>query len=141
MAETRSTSNFTAEERAAMKERAREVKEAKKGADAEKTVLAAIEKMADPDREIAQKLHEMVREVAPHLVPKTFYGSPGYAKDGKVVFFFQDKGKYKTRYSTLGFQETAALDDGEFWPTSFAVTGWSPSIEEEIARLIARAAG
>ncbi|MFG6475769.1 iron chaperone [Microbacterium sp. P06] len=141
MAETRSTSNFTAEERAAMKERAREVKEAKKGADAEKTVLAAIEKMADPDREIAQKLHEMVREVAPHLVPKTFYGSPGYAKDGKVVFFFQDKGKYKTRYSTLGFQETAALDDGEFWPTSFAVTGWSPSIEEEIARLITRAAG
>lgn len=141
MAETRSTSAFTAEERAAMKERAREVKEAKKGADAEKTVLAAIAKMADDDRTIAEKIHQIVRARAPHLVPKTFYGSPGYAKDGKVVFFFQDKGKYKTRYSTLGFQETAALDDGDIWPTSFAVTGWSPAVETEVTRLIERAAG
>lgn len=141
MAEGTSGSGFTAEERAAMRERAREVKAAKKGADAEKAVLDAIEKMADDDRDIARRIHELVRATAPGLTPKTFYGSPGYAKDGKVVLFFQDRGKFKTRYSTLGFQEAAALDDGEFWPTSFAVTGWSPAVETEIRRLVERAAG
>jgi uncharacterized protein YdhG (YjbR/CyaY superfamily) len=103
-------------------------------------VLAAIDKMADEDREIALRLHEIVRAVAPGLAPKTFYGSPGWAKDGKVVLFFQDKSKFNTRYSTLGFQETAALDDGDFWPTSFAVAGWSPAVEKEITRLVERAA-
>jgi uncharacterized protein YdhG (YjbR/CyaY superfamily) len=133
-------SGFTPEERAAMREHARELKAAKKGEDAEKAVLAAIDKMADEDREIALRLHEIVRAVAPGLAPKTFYGSPGWAKDGKVVLFFQDKSKFKTRYSTLGFQETAALDDGDFWPTSFAVAGWSPAVEKEITRLVERAA-
>ena len=132
---------FTPEERAAMREHAREVKAAKKGEDAEKAVLAAIDKMDGDDREIALRLHEIVRASAPGLAPKTFYGSPGWAKDGKVVLFFQDKGKFKTRYSTLGFQEAAALDDGDFWPTSFAVTGWSPTVEKEVTRLIERAAG
>lgn len=141
MAESSNTSSFTAEERAAMKERAREVKAAKKGADADKAVLAAIDKMAPGDREIAMKLREIVRATAPHLEPKTFYGSPGWAKDGKVVLFFQDASKFKTRYSTLGFQENAALDDGDFWPTSFAVVGWSPAVEEEVTRLVKRAAG
>ena len=124
-----------------MRELAREVKAAKKGAEAEKAVLDAIGKMGEDDRVIALRLHEIVREAAPALTAKTFYGSPGWAKDGKVVLFFQDKGKYKTRYSTLGFQETAALDEGVFWPTSFAVTGWSPSVEKEVTRLIERAAG
>jgi uncharacterized protein YdhG (YjbR/CyaY superfamily) len=124
-----------------MRERAKEVKAAKKGADAEKAVLAAIDKMSEDDRAIALRVHEIVRDVAPGLTPKTFYGSPGWAKDGKVVLFFQDKGKFKTRYSTLGFQEAAALDDGDFWATSFAVTGWSPAIEKEVTRLIERAAG
>lgn len=133
-------SGFTPEERAAMREHARELKAAKKGEDAEKAVLAAIDKMADEDREIALRLHEIVRAVAPGLAPKTFYGSPGWAKDGKVVLFFQDKSKFKTRYSTLGFQETAALDDGDFWPTSFAVAGWSSAVEKEITRLVERAA-
>jgi uncharacterized protein YdhG (YjbR/CyaY superfamily) len=133
-------SGFTPEERAAMREHARELKAAKKGEDAEKAVLAAIDKMAEEDREIALRLHEIVRAVAPGLAPKTFYGSPGWAKDGKVVLFFQDKSKFKTRYSTLGFQETAALDDGDFWPTSFAVAGWSPAVEKEITRLVERAA-
>ena len=133
-------SGFTPEERAAMREHARELKAAKKGEDAEKAVLAAIDKMAEEDREIALRLHEIVRAVAPGLAPKTFYGSPGWAKDGKVVLFRQDKSKFKTRYSTLGFQETAALDDGDFWPTSFAVAGWSPAVEKEITRLVERAA-
>ncbi|GAA2078029.1 iron chaperone [Microbacterium hatanonis] len=133
-------SGFTPEERAAIREHARELKAAKKGEDAEKAVLAAIDKMAEEDREIALRLHEIVRAVAPGLAPKTFYGSPGWAKDGKVVLFFQDKSKFKTRYSTLGFQETAALDDGDFWPTSFAVAGWSPAVEKEITRLVERAA-
>jgi uncharacterized protein YdhG (YjbR/CyaY superfamily) len=133
-------SGFTPEERAAMREHARELKAAKKGEDAEKAVLAAIDKMAEEDREIALRLHEIVRAVAPGLAPKTFYGSPGWAKDGKVVLFFLDKSKFKTRYSTLGFQETAALDDGDFWPTSFAVAGWSPAVEKEITRLVERAA-
>jgi len=133
-------SGFTPEERAAMREHARELKAAKKSEDAEKAVLAAIDKMADEDREIALRLHEIVRAVAPGLAPKTFYGSPGWAKDGKVVLFFQDKSKFKTRYLTLGFQETAALDDGDFWPTSFAVAGWSPAVEKEITRLVERAA-
>lgn len=133
-------SGFTPEERAAMREHARELKAAKKGEDAEKAVLAAIDKMAEEDREIALRLHEIVRAVAPGLAPKTFYGSPGWAKDGKVVLFFQDKSKFNTRYSTLGFQETAALDDGDFWPTSFAVAGWSPAVEKEITRLVERAA-
>ena len=138
---TESTTGFSAEERAAMRERAKEVKAAKKGADAEKAVLAAIDKMGEDDRAIALRIHEIVRDTAPALTSKTFYGSPGWAKDGKVVLFYQDKAKFKTRYSTLGFQETAALDDGDFWPTSFAVTGWSPAVEKEITRLIARAAG
>lgn len=140
MTESKTSAGFNAEERAAMKERAREIKAAKKGADAEKAVLDAIGKMTQDDQRIARRLHEIVRETAPHLTPKTFYGSPGYAKDGKVVLFYQDKTKYKTRYSTLGFQEAAALDDGVFWPTSFAVTGWSPAVEQEVTRLVERAA-
>ncbi|MFG6503725.1 DUF1801 domain-containing protein [Microbacterium sp. P05] len=141
MVESTKKSAFTAEERAAMRERARENKAALKGAEAEKAVLAAIEKMAEDDRTIARHVHDIVRATAPHLVPKTFYGSPGYARDGKVVLFYQDKARFKTRYSTLGFQEAAALDDGDFWPTAFAVAGWSPAVEAEVTRLVRRAAG
>ena len=136
--------SFTAEERAAMKERAQEVRTAKTRAgkaDPLADLLAKIAEMPDADRAIAEKVHEIVTEAAPGLTPKTWYGQPAYAKDGKVVVFFQASAKFKTRYSTLGFNEDAALDDGEIWPTAFAVTKVTPAVEAQIRDLVVRAAG
>ncbi len=132
---------FTAEERAAMKERAAELRaEGKKGAkkaDGLRAVLDRIAEMAPEDRALAERVHAIVTENAPELSPKTWYGMPAYANaDGKVVVFFQDAGKFSSRYSTLGFQDTANLDDGDMWPASYALTGWSPVVEEKVAELV-----
>ena len=135
--------NFTAEERAAMKERAKEVRTVKRtGSDAGLAdVLEKIAEMPDADREIAETVHAIVTEVAPDLQPKTWYGQPAYAKGGKVVLFFQASSKFKTRYATLGFNEDAALDDGAMWPTAFAITAVTPAVESTIRDLVAKAAG
>ena len=124
-----------------MKERASELRaEGKKGAqkaDDLQAVLDSIAKMSPEDREIAERVHQTVTTAAPELSPKTWYGMPAYANaDGKVVVFFQDSGKFKYRYSTLGFQDAANLDDGDIWPTSYAVQKWSPSVEKKVAELV-----
>jgi uncharacterized protein YdhG (YjbR/CyaY superfamily) len=140
---TRSTQSdgFTEEERAAMKERAAELRaEGKKGAkkaDGLQAVLDAIAKMDDDDRALAERVHVTVTATAPDLTPKTWYGMPAYANaDGKVVVFFQDSGKFKYRYSTLGFQDAANLDDGDMWPASFALVRWSPAVEKRVTELV-----
>jgi uncharacterized protein YdhG (YjbR/CyaY superfamily) len=132
---------FTAEERAAMKERAAELRaEGKKGAkkaDGLQALLDRIEQMAPADRALAERVHVVVTEQAPGLTPKTWYGMPAYAnEDGKVVIFFQDAGKFDYRYSTLGFQDTANLDDGDMWPASFALKKWSPAVEKRVVALV-----
>jgi uncharacterized protein YdhG (YjbR/CyaY superfamily) len=132
---------FTAEERAAMKTRAAELRaEGKKGAkkaDGLQALLDAIEKMAPEDRELAERVHVTVTAAAPDLLPKTWYGMPSYANaDGKVVLFFQDAGKFKYKYSTLGFQDAANLDDGYMWPVAYALLGWSPVVEKRITELV-----
>ncbi len=134
---------FTAEERAAMKERAKEMKAAKGGKKVDGTaeVLEKIAAMADADRVLAERLHEIITKAAPELSPKTWYGMPAYARDGKVVCFFQDAGKFKARYATLGFQDTANLDDGPMWPTSFALTRLTPAVEKQIIALVKKAVG
>ena len=108
---------FTPEEKAAMKERARELKAAGTKAEEESAVLAKIAEMAEPDRSMANRLHALIKASVPALAPKLWYGMPAYAMDGKIVCFFQDAQKFKTRYSTLGFSDTAKLDDGVMWPT------------------------
>lgn len=136
------TENFTPEERAAMKERAAEVrKQAKRGAkaDPEKDLLEKIAEMTDDDRAIAERLHALVAEHAPSLTPKTWYGMPGYALDGKVLVFFQAAAKFKVRYATIGFNDTATLDEGTLWPTAFAVTKLGPAEEAFIAELLRKA--
>ena len=135
---------FTAEERAAMKERAKELRKARgrgKAADLEPDVLAAIAEMPDADRAIAERVHAIVREVAPELAPRLWYGQPAYARDGKVVCFFQAAAKFKTRYATLGFNDVATLDDGAMWPTAFAVVELGTAQEKQVADLVRRAAG
>ena len=132
---------FSAEERAAMKKRAAELRaEGKKGAkkaDGLQAVLDAIAEMAPEDRALAERVHVTVTATAPELMPKTWYGMPAYANaDGKVVVFFQDSGKFKYRYSTLGFQETANLDDGDIWPVSYALADWTPVVEKKVAELV-----
>ena len=136
---------FTAEERAAMSERARELKaEARRGssakADGESAVLEKIAEMSGPDRALAERLHTIITTNAPDLSPKTWYGMPAYAKDGKVICFFQGKSKFKVRYSTLGFQPDARIDDGEMWPVAFAVTELTPGAEARITELVKKAA-
>jgi len=137
------TDGFTAEERAAMKERAKEMKAAKGGKKVDGTaeVLEKIAAMADADRVLAGRLHEIITKAAPELTPKTWYGMPAYALDGKVVCFFQDAGKFKARYATLGFQDPANLDDGAMWPTSFALIELTPAVEKQIVALVKRAVG
>jgi len=135
---------FTAEERAAMKERAKELKaEARANRDkaaGERDVLAKIAEMPEPDHTIAERLHAIVKASAPDLSPKTWYGMPAYAnKDGKVVCFFQSGQKYDSRYSTFGFQDAANLDEGAMWPTSFALTKLTTADEKRIAGLVKRA--
>ena len=138
---TSDSESFTKEERAAMKERAKELKASKNKEEAEAEVLAKIAAMAQPDRLLAMRIHEIVKEVAPQLEPKTWYGMPAYSKNGKAVLFFQDAGKFKSRYSTLGFNDSASLDQGQFWPTAFALLNMTPAIEKEIAELVKKAAG
>jgi uncharacterized protein YdhG (YjbR/CyaY superfamily) len=132
---------FSAEERAAMKERAAELRaEGKKGAkkaDGLQTVLDRIAEMAPEDRELAERVHVTVTAAAPELSPKTWYGMPAYSNaDGKIVLFFQDAGKFNYRYSTLGFQDAANLDDGDLWPVSYALKKWSPGVEKKVAGLV-----
>jgi uncharacterized protein YdhG (YjbR/CyaY superfamily) len=132
---------FTAQERAAMKERAAELRaEGKKGAkkaDGLQAVLDRIAEMAPEDRALAERVHVVVTGNAPELTPKTWYGMPAYANaDGKVVVFFQDAGKFSYRYSTLGFQDAANLDDGDLWPVSYALKQWSPAVEKQVVELV-----
>ena len=136
-----SSDGFSAEERAAMKARAAELRaEGKKGAkkaDALQAVLESIAAMAPDDRALAERVHATVTSTAPGLSPKTWYGMPAYANDdGKVVVFFQDAGKFKGRYATLGFQEAANLDEGPIWPTSYALTAWTPAVEKKVVELV-----
>ena len=141
----RKSKGFTAEERAAMKERARELKaEAGRGrgpgkADGERDVLAKITEMPAPDRAMAKRLHAIVKGSAPALSPKTWYGMPAYAKDGKVVCFFQSARKFKTRYATLGFSDRANLDEGAMWPTAFALKELTATEEARIGALVKKA--
>jgi uncharacterized protein YdhG (YjbR/CyaY superfamily) len=137
------SSGFTDDERAAMKARAQELKaEAranKNRSEGERDVLAAIAAMKEPDRVLAKRLHAIVQEHAPDLWPKTWYGMPAYARDGKVVCFFKSAGKFKSRYATLGFEEAANLDDGAMWPTSFALKKLTAADEKKIAALVKKA--
>ena len=136
-----STKGFTAEERAAMKARVREEKALKTREAGEAAVREAIAEMAEPDRTLAAGVDAIVTANAPELVPKTWYGMPAYAKDDKAVCFFQPASKFKARYSTLGFQDSANLDDGSMWPVAFAVTELTPEVEKRIAELVRRAVG
>jgi uncharacterized protein YdhG (YjbR/CyaY superfamily) len=132
---------FTAEERAAMRERAREQKAEAQKADGERAVLAKIAEMRGTDRAMAERLHEIVKASAPGLSPKTWYGMPAYARDGKVVCFFQSAEKFGSRYATFGFSDKANLDDGALWPTSFALKELTATGEATIGALVKRAAG
>ena len=138
---TTESDGFTAEERAAMKERAAELRaEGKPGAkkaDGLQAVLDRIAQMAPEDRVLAERVHVAVTTTAPELAPKTWYGMPAYANaDGKVVVFFQDAGKFSYRYSTLGFQDAASLDVGDLWPVSYALKQWSPEVEKKVRELV-----
>ena len=130
---------FTAEERAAMKERAQELRAEARKADGEKALLAKIAEMPESDRAMGERLHAIVKASAPALSPKTWYGMPAYARDGKVVCFFQSAEKFKSRYATFGFSDEASLDDGAMWPTSFALTELTTTDEAKIAALVKRA--
>jgi uncharacterized protein YdhG (YjbR/CyaY superfamily) len=132
-------SGFTDEERAAMKERAKELKAAANKAEGESAVLAKIAKMREPDRALGKRLHAIIKASAPALSPKTWYGMPAYAKDGKVVCFFQDAQKFKTRYATLGFSDAANLDDGALWPVAFALKKLTATEEARISALVKKA--
>jgi uncharacterized protein YdhG (YjbR/CyaY superfamily) len=132
---------FSAQERAAMRERARELKAAKAGADGEAEVLAKIAAMPEPERAMAERLHAVIRAAGPSLVPRTWYGMPAYSLDGQTLCFFQSRAQFKARYMTLGFSDKAHLDDGPLWPTSFAVTELTPEAEARIGELVRRAVG
>jgi uncharacterized protein YdhG (YjbR/CyaY superfamily) len=137
---TEESDGFTDEERAAMQERARELKAARGGkADGEKDLLAKIAEMPQPDRGMAERLHGLITASAPALTPRTWYGMPAYAKDGKVLCFFQSAHKFKARYATLGFSDEANLDEGSMWPTSFALTELTEADEVRIAALVNKA--
>ena len=136
---TTASKGFTAEERAAMKERAQELKAAASKEEGEKAVLAKIAEMPKADRVLAERFHAIVTASAPDLAPRTWYGMPAYAQDGKIVCFFKSADKFKSRYATIGFEETAHLDDGTMWQTSFAVTKLTPADEKKIAALVKKA--
>jgi len=147
-ATSRKAEGFTAEERAAMKERAREVKaessrgrRAGRSVDGESDVLAKIAEMPEPDQAMARRLHDLIGASAPDLSPKTWYGMPAYARDGKVVVFFQSADKFKARYATLGFSDAANLDEGGMWPTSFALKKLTSAEEARIRELVKKAVG
>jgi len=137
---------FTAEERAAMKERAKELKaesRARAGGkqDGEADVMAKIDEMPEPDRSMALRIHELVKAAAPSLTPRTWYGMPAYARNGKVVCFFTAASKFKERYSSFGFQPEANLDEGKMWPTTWALTGLTSAEEAQLSELVRKAVG
>jgi uncharacterized protein YdhG (YjbR/CyaY superfamily) len=137
MSPTKKQEGFTAEEKAAMRARAKELKSKEDG---ESAVLAALAKMSEKDRALGKRVHAIVKESAPDLTPKTWYGMPAYAnKDGKVVVFFRDAGKFKERYAMLGFNDTANLDDGAVWPIAFALQKLTKADEARIAKLVKQA--
>ncbi|NUR88202.1 MAG: DUF1801 domain-containing protein [Nonomuraea sp.] len=145
----KSYDGFSEEERSAMKERSKELKatsrsrsrSAAKAADGEGEVLAKLAEMTDADRATGERIHAIVKAAAPALTPRLYYGMPAYARDGKIVCFFQPAQKFKTRYSTLGFNDAAQLDDGTMWPSAYALTTLSAEDETRIAELVKRAAG
>jgi uncharacterized protein YdhG (YjbR/CyaY superfamily) len=147
MAERKPATGFTDDERAAMRERAQELKAARRRgpgageADGEGEVLAKIAEMPEPDRAMAERLHEIIKARAPTLAPRTWYGMPAYAKDGKVLCFFQSRRKFKTRYATFGFNDRANLDEGTMWPVAFALMELTPADEARIAALVKKAMG
>jgi uncharacterized protein YdhG (YjbR/CyaY superfamily) len=137
MSPTKSKETFTAEEKAAMRARAKELKLAEEG---EQAIAAALKKMAPADRALGEQIHALVKKAAPDLTPKTWYGMPAYAnKDGKVVCYFKDAGKFKSRYSELGFNDAANLDDGAMWPIVYALTKLTKADEARIAKLVEQA--
>ena len=132
----KSYDGFSEAERDAMKEHAKELKSKEDPAAAQAAKIAG---MADADRVIAERLNELIPQIAPELTPKLWYGMPGWAKNGKIVCFFQDAAKFKYRYSTFGFQDSANVDDGDMWPTSYAITKLTPAVEKQIVALVKRA--
>ena len=133
------STGLTAEERAAVRARAKELKAAAAGAAAEGELLARIAEMPPPDRTMAERIHALVTESFPELAPKTWYGMPAYARDGSTIFFFRGASKFKTRYATLGFSDKAKLDDDAMWPTDFAITELTPAVEKRITALVKQA--
>ena len=133
--------SFSAEEKAAMKERAKELKAAKAGADGEAELLAKIAELPDPDRTMAERIHKAIKGAAPSLASRTYYGMPAWAKDGKVLCFFQPADKFKARYATFGFNDDAKLDDGSMWATSWALTKLTDADEAKIVALVKQAVG
>jgi len=131
---------LTAEEKAAMRETMADQKRAARGADGETMLLEKIAAMKEPDRGMAKRIHAIVKANAPTLTPMTWYGMPAYSKNGKALFFFQDAAKFKARYATIGFNDNATLDDGELWPTSFALKELTPAAEAKIVALVKKAA-
>jgi uncharacterized protein YdhG (YjbR/CyaY superfamily) len=142
-ADDKQSKGFSAEERAAMKERARELKaEARAGRDraaGESDLLAKIAEMPEPDRAMAARIHEIVKASAPDLMPKTWYGMPAYAREGKIVCFFQSAAKFDARYAQFGFDDTANLDEGDMWPVAFALKELTPAVEARISALVTKA--
>jgi uncharacterized protein YdhG (YjbR/CyaY superfamily) len=136
MSPTKKNDGFTAEEKAAMRARAKELKTAAEG---ESAVLDALKKMTPGDRALGERIHAIVKEAAPDLTPKTWYGMPAYARDGKVVCFFRDAGKFKERYAMLGFNDSASLDQGSMWPVAYALTKLTAADEAKIRSLVKRA--
>ena len=146
MAKTDASGGLSKEEREAVKQRAKELRDQEKAgknrAAGEKAVLDAITLLEPDDKALAEGLHKVVSDVAPHLVPKTYYGMPGYANDeGKMVLFIQAAKKFNTRYATIGFEDRATLDDGDMWPVAFAIRNWTPSVEQRITELVRKAVG
>jgi uncharacterized protein YdhG (YjbR/CyaY superfamily) len=136
---TTPSEGFSAEEKAAMRERSRERKAAQNRADGEAEVLAKIAAMSDSDRVLAERVHAVVTDTAPELVPRTWYGMPAYAKNDKVLCYFRDAQKFKTRYATFGFSDRANLDSGDMWPTDYALARMTPEVEAQIAALVRQA--
>ena len=135
----KTTRGFSDDERAAMKERAKELKASANRAEGERELLAKIKEMPPSDRAMAEKIHSIVTSTAPDLWPRTWYGMPAYTKDGKVICFFKSANKFKTRYATFGFEESAQIDVGTMWPTSFGLTKLTPADEKKIAALVKKA--
>ena len=133
------STGFTAEERAAMRERAKELKAEANKVDGEKALLAKVAQMKGSDRKMGKRVHELVKEVAPDLTPRTWYGMPAYEKDGKVLCFYRAAAKFKSRYAALGFSDQANLDDGAMWPTDFALKDIGPAEEKKIRALLKKA--